>query len=200
MLSCSQKCFGSAPGIGLLWASERALEKRKTISRIAETYIDFEKWVPVMRDTAKYWGTPAVNMIWSLCEAVRIIKEEGLENRFRRHRDYASAIRRALAAMGFSIGADESVASPTVTAALYPDGHVLDDAAFRGKVYEEGAHIAACLGDLAGHGFRIGHMGNIDGNILVSLIASIERACIKCGYKIEPGVGLAALQKALIER
>ena len=200
MLSCSQKCFGTAPGLGLLWASDRALEKRHAIPHITETYIDFEKWVPVMREPMKYWGTPPVNMIWSLCEAVRIVKEEGLENRFKRHREYAAAIRRSLVAMGFSIGADEKVASPTVTVSLYPDNCALDDAAFRDTVYREGAHIAGCLGDFAGKGFRIGHMGNIDDNILVSLIASIERACVKCGYDIEPGVGLAALQRALIER
>jgi aspartate aminotransferase-like enzyme len=43
-------------------------------------------------------------------------------------------------------------------------------------------------------------MGNIDDNIIVSMIASIERACVKCGYGIEPGVGLATLQRVLIER
>jgi aspartate aminotransferase-like enzyme len=200
MLSCSQKCFGTAPGLGLLWASERALAKRSAISHIAETYIDFEKWVPVMREPMKYWGTPPVNMIWSLCEGMRIIKEEGLENRFRRHREHAYAIRRSLSAMGFSIGAGEKAASPTVTVSLYPDNRGPDDTAFREAVYEEGAHIAGCLGDFAGKGFRVGHMGNIDDNIIVSLIASIERACVKRGCDIEPGVGLAALQRALIER
>jgi aspartate aminotransferase-like enzyme len=198
MLSCSQKCFGTAPGLGLLWASARALAKRESIGPIRETYIDFEKWVPVMRDTQKYWGTPAVNMIWALCEAVAIIKEEGLENRFKRHRDYASAIRAALRAMGFGIGAAKGMESPTVTVAKYPRGCGLDDAAFRERVYAEGAHIAGCLGEFAGQGFRIGHMGNIDEGILVTLIAAIERACVKCGYKIEPGAGLGALQRALL--
>ena len=199
MISCSQKCFGVAPGLGILWASKRAMEKRESMGQITETYVDFEKWVPVMRDTNKYWGTPAVNMIWALCESVRIIKEEGLENRFARHRHYASAVRKSLRAMGFGIGASEEIAAPTVTVAMYPEGSGLDDAAFRGKLYEEGAHVAGCLGELAGAGFRIGHMGNIDENILIVLIAAIERACVKCGYDIEPGVGLGALQRALLE-
>jgi aspartate aminotransferase-like enzyme len=199
VLTCSQKCFGIAPGLGLLWATKRALAKRESIGPIKETYIDFEKWVPVMRDTNKYWGTPAVNMIWALCESVAIIKKEGLENRFKRHRAYAAAIRASLRAMGFEIGAPEDVASPTVTVSKYPAGCGLDDAAFRSKVYDEGAHIAACMGELAGKGFRIGHMGNIDESVLVTLIAAIERACVKCGYRIEPGVGLGALQQALID-
>ena len=199
MVTCSQKCFGIAPGLGILWASKRALEKRESMGQITETYIDFEKWVPVMKDTNKYWGTPAVNMIWALCEAVRIIKEEGLENRFMRHRRYASAIRKSLRAMGFLIGTSEEMASPTVTVAKYAEGCGLDDAVFRNKVYEEGVHIAACLGEFAGKGFRIGHMGNINEGILAALIAAIERASIKCGYKIEPGVGLVTLQQALLD-
>ncbi|MDR1651671.1 MAG: alanine--glyoxylate aminotransferase family protein [Synergistaceae bacterium] len=199
MLSCSQKCFGTSPGLALLWASRRAVAKRRSMPPIAESYIDFEKWIPVMEDTMRYWGTPAVNMIWALSEAVRIIKEEGLENRFKRHRAYAKAIRRSISAMGFKPGADESVASPTVTVCLYPEGCGLDDADFRDAVYSEGAHVAGCLGELAGRGFRIGHMGNIDEHILVSLIAAIERACIKRGYKIKPGVGLASLQESLLK-
>jgi aspartate aminotransferase-like enzyme len=199
MLTCSQKCFGTAPGLGLLWASRRALEKRESMPPLNETYIDFERWVPVMRDTKRYWGTPPVNMIWALCEAVRIIKEEGLENRFKRHRNYAAAIREALCAMGFVMGADANLVASTVTVALYPKSSGLDDESFRGAVYNEGVHIAACPGSLAGAGFRIGHMGNIDANILISLIAAIERACLKCGYKIELGAGLAVMQRKLIE-
>jgi aspartate aminotransferase-like enzyme len=199
MLSCSQKCFGASPGLGLLWASGRALAKRESMPVLTETYIDFERWVPVMRDTKRYWGTPPVNMIWALCEAVRIVKEEGLENRFKRHREYASAIRKALCAMGFVVAADEEIAAPTVTVALYPEGCVLDDVSFRDAVYNEGTHIAACQGDLAGAGFRIGHMGNIDAHVLVSLIASIERACLKSGYSIEPGAGLSVIQRQLID-
>jgi aspartate aminotransferase-like enzyme len=199
MVTCSQKCFGTAPGLGLLWASGRALMKRESMPSLTENYIDFERWVPVMRDTKRYWGTPPVNMIWALCEAVRIIKEEGLENRFKRHRNYAAAIRDSLRALGFVMAADAEIASPTVTVALYPEGCGLDDESFRGAVYNEGAHIAACPGNLAGAGFRVGHMGNIDANILISLIAAIERACLKCGFKIEAGEGLAVMQKRLID-
>ncbi len=198
MLTCSQKCFGTAPGLGIVWASQRALDKRASMPKIVESYVDFEKWIPVMQDTMKYWGTPAVNMLWALAEATRIIEEEGLENRFQRHRDYGEAIRKSLTAMGFAIGAEPQYAAPTLSVILYPEGANIDDAKFRNAAYEEGVHIAGCLGEFAGKGFRIGHMGNLDPHILVSSIAAIERACVKCGYKIEPGVGLAALQKALL--
>ena len=70
----SQKAFGVAPGLTMLWASGKALERRKSLGSIPEFYIDFEKWLPVMKDTAKYFATPAINMIWALKESVRIIK------------------------------------------------------------------------------------------------------------------------------
>lgn len=200
MLTCSQKALGTAPGLGVVWASERAIAKRQSLPPIPESYVDFVKWIPVMKDTMKYWGTPPVNMIWALAEAVRIIEEEGLEARFRRHEHYARAVRESLKTLGFACGADLDVASPTVSVFLYPEDAGIDDARFRDTVYEEGAHIAGCLGVFAGKGFRIGHMGNIDAHILVSLIAAIERACVRCGYDIRPGAGLTVLQNALLAK
>lgn len=198
LLTCSQKAFGMAPGLGVVWASERAIEKRKSLPPIPESYVDFEKWIPVMKDTMKYWGTPSVNMIWGLAEATRMIEAEGLDARYQRHRHYANAIRESLEAIGFKCGTDPEVASPTVSVFLYPEGAAIDDAKFRDTVYEEGAHIAGCLGDFAGKGFRVGHMGNIDAHTLVSLIAAIERASVRCGHEIKLGAGLAVLQEILV--
>lgn len=199
LLTCSQKGFGIAPGLGIVWTSERAIEKRQSLPPIPESYVDFEKWIPVMKDTMKYWGTPPVNMIWALAEAIRIIEEEGIEARYARHRHYADAIRKSLAAIGFACGTDPAVVSPTVSVFLYPEGGDINDAQFRDTVYEEGVHIAGCLGDLAGKGFRVGHMGNIDAHTLVSLIAAIERASVRCGHNVELGTGLAVLQRALLQ-
>jgi aspartate aminotransferase-like enzyme len=198
MLTCSQKGLGISPGLGIIWASPRAIAKRQGMSEISESYVDFVKWIPVMKDTMKYWGTPSVNMIWALAEAIRIIKEEGLEERTKRHRLYAAAIRKSLTALGFSAGVEESLASPSVSVFFYPDAS-LEDEKFRAAVYGEGAHIGGCLGDFAGKGFRIGHMGNITPAILVTLVAAIERACVRCGYGITPGSGLAELQKAILD-
>lgn len=199
MLTCSQKGFGIAPGLGICWAGPRAIEKRQSMKAITESYVDFEKWIPVMKDSMRYWGTPAVNMIWALKEAVAIIEHEGVANRSARHRKYAEAVRAAMYALGFKPGMEPDVAASTLSVFLYPDDANLEDAKFRQTVYEEGVHIAGCLGAFAGKGFRVGHMGNITPHILVSLIASVERACVRCGYRIEPGKGLAVLQKALLE-
>ena len=190
----SQKAFGVAPGLAILWANQKALDRRKSLGNIQEYYIDFEKWIPIMNDTSKYYATPAVNMIWALQESIRIIKEEGLAERYERHRKVAKAMRAALEAMGFSILADPSNRASTLSCVLYPQG--VEDAKFRTLLAEEGAQVAGGLGAYAGKMFRIGHMGNIDMLDLTGAITAIERTLYKMGVDVL-GKGVAALTKEL---
>jgi aspartate aminotransferase-like enzyme len=199
LFTCSQKAFGVAPGLAMLWASGRAVEKRRAMGTIPESYFDFERWIPVMQDPSKYWGTPPINMIWALKEGLRLIKEEGLEERYARHIRQAAVFVAAMEALGFKTAASKENRAPTLSIFFYPEGSGLDDLTFRTKLAEEGVQSAGCLGGFAGKGFRLGHMGNIDKHVLVGTIASIERACVKCGYKVELGKGLGVLQAGLVQ-
>jgi aspartate aminotransferase-like enzyme len=165
-----------------------------SISPIPEYYIAFDKWLPIMHDTSKYYATPAVNMVWALQESIRIIKEEGIEARYERHTKVANAMRAALAAMGFSILADEANRAVTLSCVLYPEG--IEDVKFRTILAEEGAQVAGGLAAYAGKMFRIGHMGNIDMHDLVGAISAIERTLYRMGTDVL-GKGVAALQREL---
>jgi len=198
VLSCTQKAFGVAPGLTMVWASAKAMERRKSLGAIPESYIDFDKWLPVMHDPSKYWGTPAINLVWALKESVRIMKEEGLEERYARHRRQAAMFDAALEAIGFRVASEKGFRAPTLSVYLYPEGSGIDDAKFRTVLAGEGAQTAGCLGGFAGKGFRMGHMGNIDKHTLVSAIAAVERSCVKCGYAIDLGKALGVLQKGLV--
>ena len=57
LLTGSQKALGVCPGLAILWANEKALERRKSLGTIADYYIDFEKWIPIMNDPSKYFAT-----------------------------------------------------------------------------------------------------------------------------------------------
>lgn len=194
LLTASQKAFGVAPGIEILWASEKAMARAKSLEPIPEYYIAFDKWLPVMHDTSKYYATPAVNMVWALQESIRIIKEEGLENRYERHIKVAKAVRAAIEAMGFTILADEVNRAVTLSCCLYPEG--IDDAKFRATLAEEGAVVAGGLGAYAGKMFRLGHMGNIDMHDLVGSISAIERTLYRMGTDVL-GKGVEALQREM---
>lgn len=187
----SQKAFGVAPGLAILWAGQKALKRRKELNIIPEFYIDFEKWIPVMNDPTKYFATPPVNMIWALKESVRIIKEEGLDARYERHTRVSNAINSSLEAIGFKILANENNRCSTLSNVLYPEG--INDAEFRSTLAQEGVMVAGGLGPYAGKLFRIGHMGNIDDHTVYSTVAAIERTLIKIGYNYEKGIGLKTL-------
>jgi len=194
----SQKAFGVAPGLLVLWAGLKAMERRKALGLIPEYYVDFEKWLPIMHDPSKYFATPAVNMVWAMKEAIRIIKEEGLEERCGRHRNVASALQAALEALGFGILAEEGVRASTLTGALYMEG--VDDLQFRQTLAEEGVQVAGGLGPYAGKLFRLGHMGNIDTHDVVSVIAAIERTLQRIGKEVEFGKGVGTLMDHLAQK
>lgn len=187
----SQKAFGVAPGLAILWAGKKALARRKALGTIPEFYIDFEKWIPIMNDPSKYFATPAVNMIWALKESVRLIKEEGIEKRYDRHTKVSKAIHLALESLGFKILAKQENRCSTLSNVLYPEG--INDVEFRKVMAEEGVMVAGGLAAYAGKLFRLGHMGNIDDHTVYSVMAAIERTLIKLGYKYEKGIGLKTL-------
>lgn len=182
LLTGSQKAFGVAPGLMMLWASKKAMDRRASLGTIPEYYIDFDKWLPIMHDPSKYYATPAVNMVWALKESVSIMKEEGLKERYERHVKTAEAMQKAFEAMGFKILADESCRAHTLSCVLYPEG--IDDAEFRKIIAEEGAIVAGGLGAYAGKLFRMGHMGNVDNVDLVSALASVERTLYRLGKNV----------------
>ena len=195
LLTGSQKAFGVAPGLALVFANNKSIEKRKSLGDIPEYYVDYENWFAVMKDPAKYFATPAVNMVWAMQESVRIIKEEGLDARCERHIKNARAMQAALEELGFKILANKEHRAPTLSCVLYMEG--INDAEFRSTMAEEGVVVAGGLASFAGKMFRLGHMGNIDKHDLVSTISAIERTLYKLGFKDSLGKGAAVLMKEL---
>ena len=196
-VSGSQKCIGVPPGLALLSVSDEVLkflETRK--SPVNFWYGDFRNWLPVMRDTSQYFATPPVNMIFALSQALKIVLNEGLEQRFRRHHVFAEAFRAAMNALSLRLVAEREFAADTVTATYYPEN--VEDAAFRTEMKRRGIVVASTLGPLKGKGFRVGHMGNVNQNDIVSTIGAIETTLESMGCDFNQGSGLAAAQKKLL--
>jgi aspartate aminotransferase-like enzyme len=196
LITGSQKALGLPPGLALVFAGEKALERRKSLGVIREYYMDFEKWLPVMEDPSKYFATPAVNMIWALKAALNIIKEEGIENRYERHKKFATAMQSAIESIGFRILAEKKHRAVTLSNVLYMEG--IEDIEFRKVLAEEGVVVAGGLGEYAGKMFRLGHMGNIDYHYLVSTISAIERTLHRLGVADVLGKGVTVLTEMLM--
>lgn len=198
LLTASQKAFGVSPGLALVFAGKKSLERRKSLGdTIPEYFVDYEKWIPIMDDPSKYFATPAVNLIWALKESIQIIMDEGLENRFARHEKQGAAMRCALRSLGFKILAEEGCEAPTLSNVLYMDG--VDDNKFRTMVQEEGIIVAGGLGEYAGKMFRIGHMGNADMHDLVCALAAIERTLYRLGVPVELGSSVGIFMEDMMK-
>lgn len=190
VLTAAQKCVGAPPGLALCVFSERAMARRRAMPAIPAYYSDVLRWLPVMRDPAKYFSTPCVNEIRAFCEGTRIILEEGLEARFRRHELLARRIRVGLAALGFTFFTDPPFLAATLSVVAYPDG--VDDRAFRAALDERGVVVAGGLAQTAGKVFRMGHMGNLtEGDVLFALDAA-EGALGSLGMPFDKGAAVRA--------
>jgi aspartate aminotransferase-like enzyme len=195
--SGSQKCLGVPPGLALLSASSKVLEyleKRKNPTGL--WYGDLKNWLPVMREPTKYFATPPVNMIYALNEALKLLLEEGLEERFRRHHILAEAFRAAMNALNLKLVAEKEHVADTITAVYYPEN--IEDAAFRSEMKKRGIIVASTLGPIKGKGFRVGHMGNVSQNDIMSTVAAIEATLRSLGYKFNYGAGLKAAQEKIL--
>lgn len=196
-VSGSQKCVGVPPGLAFVAVSQKALEyleRRKT--PVGSWYGSFKNWLPVMRDPTRYFATPPVNMIYALHEALRLVLDEGLENRFRRHHVLAEAFRAAMNALNLKIVAERGYEADTVTAVYYPEG--IDDNLFRGEMKKCGIVVAATLGPLKGKGFRVGHMGNVNQNDIAATISAIEATLKRFGYNVSLGSGVKAAEDKIL--
>lgn len=196
-VSGSQKCIGLPPGLALLSISDRVLnllENRKT--PVGMWYGDIKNWLPIMVDPSKYFATPPVNMIYALSESLKAILAEGLEQRFMRHHIIAEAFRAAMEDLSIRLVADSKCRADTLTAAYYPEN--IEDAPFRGEMRKRGIVVASTIGPIRGKGFRVGHMGNVGQNDVLSTIGAIETTLAHLGYKFSLGTGLAAAQDKFV--
>ena len=195
MFTGSQKAFGVCPGMFILWAGKKALERRKSLGTIPEYYVDFEKWLPIMENPAKYFATPAINLVWALKEATDIIAEEGLQARYERHKKNALAVHKAVEAIGLTILAKPECRAVTLSDLIYPAG--VDDAKFRAAMLDEGVVVAGALGAYAGKAFRLGHMGNITINDMVWALGAVERALRACGADVKLGTAVGVYMEEM---
>jgi alanine-glyoxylate transaminase/serine-glyoxylate transaminase/serine-pyruvate transaminase len=196
LVTTSQKALGVPPGLTILGLSRRALARREELPRVPAYYADLANWVPIMRDPGGYFSTPPVNAVVALDRALAIIEEEGFEARHERHRRFAAAFRAGLAALGLETLTRADCLAPTLSVVRYPEG--VDDGAFRAAAEAAGALFAGGVGPLRGRVFRVGHMGNIGRAELLTAIAAVEAGLSAAGHRVQPGLGVAAVQAALL--
>lgn len=201
--SGSQKCLSCTPGLSPVSFNERALEKvRNRKSKVQSWFLDLNLVMGYWGEGTKraYHHTAPINALYSLHEALLILREEGLDRAWDRHYKNHLALRAGLEAMGLLFVVNKADRLPQLNAVSIPDG--VDDAKVRSRLLKEyNLEIGAGLGALAGKVWRIGLMGHSSRaeNILLC-IGALESVLGDMGANIIRGVALPAMQKALGKR
>ena len=194
----TQKCLGAPPGLAPISLGPRAMEVINTRSSTVQSFYfnlkDLESYWSRMR---AYHHTSPISMTYALREALRMLMEEGLENRIQRHARSAAALRAGLDALGMNLLPDPDHCLNPLTAVLVPDG--IEDAAVRRTLMDEyNIEIGGGLGELRGKVWRIGLMGESAREINVFvLLSALERILSGLGYEVAYGASLAAAQRTL---
>jgi aspartate aminotransferase-like enzyme len=173
------------------------MERRRSRASVPAYYADINRWLPVMEDPGRYYSTPCVNEIVALGEALRIVREEGLEARFARHHRIASAMRAGLQEIGLELFTNAACRADTLSVVLLPKG--VADADFRKENASRGVVLAGGLGPIAGKAFRLGHMGNIGVGEAAAVLATIEDSLRALGLAPTPGAAVSAAAPYLEE-
>ena len=191
--SCSQKCIGAPPGLAPVTFSDRALEAAGNRKHpIRSWYLDI-----TLLD--KYWGadrvyhhTSSSTLNYALLEALQLIEEEGLQNRFARHLKNHTALVAGVEAMGLQMLVKPEYRLPTLNTVRIPDG--IEDMKVRSYLLKSfNLEIGGGLGALAGKVWRVGLMGySSSAENVLFFLSAISRALGVQGFKTDLSSGIAA--------
>ncbi|VAW98881.1 Serine--pyruvate aminotransferase / L-alanine:glyoxylate aminotransferase [hydrothermal vent metagenome] len=198
--SGTQKCLSAPPGLSPVSFSQRAadlIKNRK--SKVQSWFLD-------MSLVMDYWGgdgkrtyhhTAPVNSLYALHESLLILKEEGLENSWKRHSHYHNMLRAGIEAMGLSFIVKQGDNLPQLNSVTIPGD--VDDVEVRGQLLKKyNIEIGAGLGTLAGKVWRIGLMGHACNQANVEkCLSALNEILLDLGTPVKAGSALSAAQAYL---
>ncbi|WP_420622750.1 pyridoxal-phosphate-dependent aminotransferase family protein [Candidatus Poriferisodalis sp.] len=172
----SQKGLMVPPGLGIVWVGPKAWDAHQR----ADLRTAYWDWTRRTDPDAHYWifcGTPPVQHLWGLAEALDMIDEEGLENVWERHRVFASAIHAAVEAWSTPGGLELNVVDPahrSNSVTMIRTGEVSAQQLRATCETEAGLTLGLSITGNADAEFRIGHMGHLNPPMLLGTLGTIE--------------------------
>jgi alanine-glyoxylate transaminase/serine-glyoxylate transaminase/serine-pyruvate transaminase len=192
----SQKCLGAPPGLAPISLGPRAVEVvTYRQSPVQSLYLDLVTLEDYWSERRRYHHTAPILMLYALREALRLLLEEGVQQRWQRHAHTAAGLRAGLAALELELFADPAYRLDPLTTIVVPDQ--VDAAQVQRQLYQEyNIEIGGGLGALQGKIWRIGLMGDScrASNVLL-VLAALEHSLAQQGYAAASGVGVAAAQQ-----
>ncbi len=157
--SCTQKGMSCPPGLSPMFVSTRAIDWLRTRKSSPHSwYFDLKLIHDYASVSHRYHHTAPISMFYALREGLIVVAEEGLQNRWERHRRCHELFVRGVESMGLRMYVPEGRRIWTLNTIHVPAG--VDDAKVRKSLMgEHGIEILGGFGPLTGKIFRIGVMG-----------------------------------------
>ena len=197
VMTGSQKGLMLPPGLACVSVSDKAWRAVES-STLPKFYFDWKKARASIRKTPPTTPfTPPVSLIIGLGEALRMMREEGLENIISRHGRLAAATRAGCEALGMRLFAPPEGRGNAVTPVWVPEG--IDGKAIV-KILKEkyGITIAGGQDHLVGKIFRIGHLGYFGRFDIITTLAGLEMTLSELGYAFAAGAGVSAAERVFM--
>tara|TARA_B100000212_G_scaffold49808_1_gene32139 strand:+ start:43 stop:1176 length:1134 start_codon:yes stop_codon:yes gene_type:complete len=195
--SGSQKGYMIPPGLSFLTMSDKAWKACET-SNLPKFYLDLKSYKKSLLNNSNPY-TPAVNLMFALDEALKMMKEEGLDKIYKKHERYKKSVSEAAKILNLKLFAHENHLSPAVTA-IEVKG--IDAESFRKTIQNKyGIQMAGGQDHLKGKIFRVGHLGYINNQDIISVISAIGLTLFEQNIitEIELGKALVEANKQLNE-
>ncbi|MFW6120196.1 MAG: pyridoxal-phosphate-dependent aminotransferase family protein [Petrotogales bacterium] len=178
VVSGAQKGFMIPPGLAFISFSSDAWNKVEKCES-SRFYFDARAY---KKKAAPY--TPAVNLIYQLRKALQMLKEEGMENVWERHRILGEAIREGVKAIGLELFSKNP--GNVLTSVKVPEN--VDGRKLVSLLRDEyGVTIAGGQADMKGKIFRVSHLGYLSKFDVIVALSGIEMVLRKLGYDVEYG-------------
>ena len=194
----SQKALMVPPGLAYVAVSDKAW---KVVEANAAPRFYFD-WVTSRKkmtgDSAQTPYTPAVSLLVAQDKAIRMIREEGLENVFARHRVLSRAVKEGMKALGLELFGPDDPEANSVTAVKVPEGV---DGGKIGKLARDryGVWLVGGQGKLKGRIFRLGHCGYFGASDIIVGLSTVEMVLAQLGYDVPFGASLAAAEQIFLK-
>ncbi len=196
VMTGSQKGLMLPPGLAATTVSEKAWRAYER-STLPKFYFDWRRYKKsVEKDTTPF--TPAVTLVLGLNVALKMIRDEGLENTIARHTRLAEATRAGCEALGLRLFAPPEGRGSAVTPVWVPEG-VDGKAVVKVLKEKHGVTIAGGQDDYTGRILRIGHLGYFGGYDIITTLAALEMTLAELGHSFEPGSGIRAAEAVFME-
>jgi alanine-glyoxylate transaminase / serine-glyoxylate transaminase / serine-pyruvate transaminase len=179
--SCTQKGLSCPPGLSPMAISQRAMEwLRARTSPVRSWYLDLKLIHDYSTVSHRYHHTAPISMFYALREALLVIAQEGIDNRWEQHRRCHQSFVKGIEAMGLSMHVPEGHRIATLNTVGVPNG--VEEAKVRKRLLDDaGIEIAGGFGPLAGKVFRIGVMGPLATADNVQFFLKEFREALKAG-------------------